>query len=124
MIYTSHYSNWRNFPKGALIIQVSASAPIHVNDNIGWAIPSWKTMVFPFKNGEITEEEYIHRYSKQLNSHEKLIISDMKRLEQWSIDGRDVMLCCFEKPPKFCHRAIFRDWLNQRGYNVDEFPYK
>lgn len=124
MIYTSYYSNWRNFPNRALIVQVSVSAPIRVNDSIEWAIPSWKNMVFPIKNQEITEEEYKRRYLEQLNSHEEIILKDMKKLERWSMGGRDVMLCCFEKPPKFCHRSILREWLNQRGYNIAEFPYK
>jgi len=32
-------------------------------------------------------------------------------LEQIS-QGRDIILCCYEKPEDFCHRKILADWLS------------
>jgi hypothetical protein len=36
--------------------------------------------------------------------------------------GPDVAICCFEKPPSFCHRQIVAHWLNhQLGVVVPEY---
>jgi len=34
-----------------------------------------------------------------------------------------VALCCFEKPGEFCHRRLVAEWLNDKGYKIEEFRF-
>lgn len=64
-------------------------------------------------------EEYLRLYRKTCN---ELDIPDfLKRLEELG-QGRDVALCCYEKPSDFCHRQILAEVLNERaGLGIIEF---
>ena len=45
----------------------------------------------------------------------------LRKLQEVS-GGRDIALCCFEKPDDFCHRHLLADWLNEKlNLGVEEF---
>ena len=35
----------------------------------------------------------------------------------------DIALVCYEKPGDFCHRHLVADWLNEAGYQCEEYKY-
>jgi hypothetical protein len=39
-----------------------------------------------------------------------------------SLVGEDIVLLCWEKPPKDCHRALVAEWLREAGFEVEEIP--
>lgn len=77
--------------------------------------PDWKTIVGPYRDGLITESEYIRRYHLLLdkrNPHQ--IVSEL---------GEDAILLCYENPTLFCHRHIVARWLTLNGYPTTEYEY-
>ncbi len=34
--------------------------------------------------------------------------------------GADAIICCWEKPDKFCHRQLVAEWFKEAGYNIKE----
>jgi hypothetical protein len=64
-----------------------------------------KNLVFDYKKGKITKEDYIEKYNKQLEKLDpKKVYEDLKE---------DAILLCWEAPGKFCHRQLVAKWLEQ-----------
>lgn len=70
------------------------------------AHPDWPRYVRRFRD-EVLSGLYPHD-----------IVSEILRIAE----GRDVLLCCFEKDPAQCHRSLVAEWLNRAGYHVGEWP--
>lgn len=65
--------------------------------------------------------EYEKRYKTEVLSIFKDISTLINRISYIS-GGKDVALCCYEKPSDFCHRHIVAKWLKeQTGIEVKEF---
>ena len=68
----------------------------------------------------LTDEEYIRMYREDVLR----LVSARVFIHQLEEAGRgkDVALCCFEKPGLFCHRHILAQWIKeQTGITVAEF---
>jgi hypothetical protein len=69
-------------------------------------------------SGACSHDEYLRRYDdilRHLNPQE--VISSIETIAR----GRDVALCCYEKPGDFCHRHLLSEWLRKNGYDVKEW---
>lgn len=113
MIYTSYYSNYRNFPKIAVLVQISRGIPkdAQCDFKINYFMPSYD-LLCDYKSRVISKAEYIYRFKKELlqipQDKLKCIINKLK-----SYEGKaDVILLCYEGKDKFCHRHIVADFLN------------
>ena len=107
-IYTSYFANYRNFPQGAQVIGVTRKPPAGI---INWyqLAPS-QQLLNEYKYGNLSEQEYSQRYLNelaQLNQEE--IVNRLLELEK---QFTNIVLCCYEKRGKFCHRNILAQWLN------------
>jgi hypothetical protein len=78
--------------------------------------PDWKTMVGPYKNGTLTENDYERLYTIQLNRLDPHTLFNQL--------GSDAVLVCYEPSNKFCHRHIVAKWLSSHGYHTEEFNGK
>lgn len=70
-----------------------------------------------------TEEEYVKMYHNDVlgKVNPTLFIKELERIS----GGKDVALCCYEKPTDFCHRHILAKWITRKtGIEVLEFDYK
>lgn len=65
------------------------------------------------------DEEYTKRYKAEILGvlNLDLFVNDLQKLS----NGKDVALCCFEKPSEFCHRQLLAQFMNKHGYDVKEF---
>lgn len=65
------------------------------------------------------DEEYTKRYKAEILGVLNLdrFVNDLQRLS----NGKNVALCCFEKPSEFCHRQLLAQFMNEHGYDVKEF---
>lgn len=41
-----------------------------------------------------------------------------------NVNGKDIALICYEKPSDFCHRHLVSEWLNQNGFQCEEWRSK
>lgn len=127
MLYTSYYGNPHLDPDKAFLVRISNSAPggFPLNFVFQEAIPSWETIVGPYKDGTITENDFVIRYRRQINSKTftVLLALDTIREQAKGLGFQDIVFLCYEKPGRFCHRRIFAEWLQEKtGETVEEYP--
>lgn len=118
-IYTSYFGNAKALAKaGVMIVSVARWQPRYLS------VPASMLDVAPtpWMMKEATREQYLESYQRilsQLNAE-----NFIKRLETLS-GGRDVALCCYEKPGEFCHRRLLADFLSLKtGIEIEEFGPK
>lgn len=72
--------------------------------------PTWD-MVMGHKNGTISDEEYIKRYVVLMR--ESLKNNRSRWLEVMNMER--VVLCCYCRKDKFCHRVLLAKMLEKNG---------
>ena len=72
-------------------------------------------------SGACSHEEYLRKYDEILSRlNPKHVVDAIVTMSR----GRDVALCCYEKPGDFCHRHLLAEWLNKNGFEVKEWEPK
>lgn len=98
------------------LVQVANSVPKGFRPDTGLysAIPDWRTIVAPFKDGFIDADEYRIRYRRQLDGRKESIRREMETVTALaSRAGKEPVLVCYEKTGDFCHRHILAGWLKE-----------
>lgn len=119
-IYTSYFGNAKKLHEAKIeMVNIARYKPRYFS---GFSIPSVAPLPFMLKD-DMTVEEYVVHYNKlvlmPLN-----IEKFLQTLESLS-GGKDVALCCYEKPGQFCHRHLLAEWLNKKGgLDIKEFGVK
>ena len=115
-IYTSYFGNLKRLMKAGLVpIGISQFPPkFFYGSSVKELAPE------PYLLGkDITPEQYVKIFNSRILG--RLKQGDVvKKIEKLAM-GRDVALLCFEKDPEGCHRTLVANWLNEAGYNVEEF---
>lgn len=118
-IYTTYYANIKNLPEDMVVVPVSLVVPDQRYRSMRYygLVPTWDMLVKIHKDHGV--EDYTKYYKElilgRLDPHR--VYNDLERMS----GGRDVALCCFEGPNKFCHRHIIAEWLTYSGYSVGEW---
>ena len=116
MIYTSYYANYKAY-SGFYRIGISRKTPNNATDiSLKFLAPD-SSLLYDYKNGSIGEEEYARRY---LSSLEELHDNEtLDKFTHYLINhSMDVVLLCYERPDKLCHRHLLADYLN-RHYGLE-----
>lgn len=117
MLYTSYFA--KKLPSDCIRIAVSNSKPDTVHLRWKTVLPSWE-IVEKHKNGLISDMEYIENYLKNLNQDKDRILAEINGIQQKYHD-QDVILLCWERNGKFCHRHILSYFLNNNGIGISEY---
>lgn len=113
-IYTSYFGNLQKIQRAGIVpISVSLWPPKWYS---GLRMPELAPEKL-FINWP--EQHYKPKYQEKLD---KLNAKEvLKKIIQLS-GGKDVAICCYEKPNEFCHRQMIADWLrSETGEPVEEF---
>ena len=119
-IFTSYFSNSRILKEaGVRIVSIARYAPRFMDKR---DILAEKKELAPKANMlKMSDEEYKPLFKGILEKLDpELVIAELKALAK----GGPIAMCCFEKPPQFCHRSMVADWLNKHGLDVKEFAHK
>lgn len=116
-IFTSYFGNSRKLKEaGIKIICVAIGKPRFIA-----GIPQMLN-VCPTRymvSGPCSREEYLKLYDRILASQDANQV--VEQIEMLS-GGKDVALCCYEKPGDFCHRHILAKWITENtGIEITEF---
>lgn len=114
-IYTSYFANIRSLAtEGITPISIARYSPRWFNGARFTSLAPTGYML----SEACSRENYLKGYESILNN---LNAADVVREIEAISKGRDVALCCYEKPGDFCHRHLLSEWLRKNGYNVDEW---
>ena len=116
-IFTSYFGNSRKLKEaGIKIICVAIGKPRFIA-----GIPQMLN-VCPTRymvSGPCSHDEYLKLYDRILASQDANQV--VKQIEMLS-GGKDVALCCYEKPGDCCHRHILAKWITENtGIEITEF---
>ena len=118
-IYTSYFANLKNLEKEDIFpIGICCYPPKWFNGpNLGAIAPTPDIL----EKCKSSHAEYEKRFKAEVLSIFKDINILINRISYIS-GGKDVALCCYEKPSDFCHRHIVAKWFEeQTGIEVKEF---
>ena len=115
-IYTSYFANSRKLNEADIkIICVAIGRPRFIKAPQMLNVCPTRYMV----SGPCSREEYLKLYDQILSEQDAHQV--VKQIESLS-GGKDVALCCYEKPGDFCHRHILAKWITDNtGIDVKEF---
>ena len=123
MIYTSYYANVKKLNSDEYVfVGISATVPDDVKClHYKKLAPSYNNLM-SYKNGECTFEEYKERYIKETLSSliPITVISEIKRLLGEEATNKHIVLLCFEKDARYCHKSIVAGWLANGGITIQE----
>lgn len=122
-IYTSYFAKTKQLvDAGIMPIGIAQIPPTFFKyPNMGCVAPS-KDILFEYKS-ILDKERYITRYKEEILPCIKNIQVFIDSLESLS-DGKDVALCCYEKPGDFCHRHLLADYLNEQSdLDIQEYNF-
>lgn len=116
VIYTSYFGNMKKLSaNGVLPICVALYKPRFFTGVQLQNVAPTRYMLSP----ACSEQEYIKLYNgilSRLNAFQ--VLNQIKTLS----GGRNIALCCYEKPDDFCHRHILAQWLSKEtGTPITEF---
>lgn len=122
-IYTSYYGYLKNIPNNFLPVSISRRKPNGVNMISFPFLAPTATLLSDFKrmsNKSVEEAKkmYTSVFKQQLSQLNcNAVYQMLKSVSQ----GKDIVLCCYEKPDDFCHRHLVAEWFNDNEYEVSEF---
>jgi len=113
MILTSYFANHRNFIPERKKVSISRITPSWFEaDEIALELAPSKKLLFDYKEGGVSEEEYIRRYKEET-------LSKLNPFEIAQKYNNSIFLC-YEKTGDFCHRHIVSEWLEENELLIEE----
>ncbi len=112
-IFTGYFAKGKNYKENGLFtISVSKGKPKFFNPDHSYSpfMPTWE-MVKMY----CSESEYFLSNLRTLNAKEV-----QKHFETIS-KGKDIVLLCYEKNPKECHRSYISNWFKRNGIECNEY---
>lgn len=123
-IYTSYFPKVNKLrERGIYPVAICQIPPTWFDGpNLASLAPS-KDILFEYKANP-DEKRYLYRYVEEIlcafRFHPEMITQALERMS----GGKDVALCCYEKPSDFCHRHLLANWLNEKlGINITEYVF-
>ena len=118
-LYTSYFANAKALAKAnVMVIGIALYPPRWYNG------PSLKEVAPTYSILKMTssDEEYTRRYKAEIlcRMNIQAFLAQVQKLS----NGRDVALCCYEKPEEFCHRHLLAEHLRANGVQIEEFVPK
>lgn len=133
-IYTSYFANLQNLLDAEIYpVAICWKVPdfFSVYPNIESVAPSTSILI-EYKKSDGTEkdkERYKQRYYDEIlcayRFHPEYLTGLLESFSE-AERGKDIAMCCYERPEDFCHRHLLADWFNERsevtGHFIEEYP--
>ena len=122
MIYTSYFGKLKSLPKNIVPVAICGSLPEWYHG--AWykkLAPTWKI----WKHWNETHDKIRYRETyfpvvlAKLN--QDTVVQELNEFIRNYPLGTEIALICYEKPEDFCHRHLVAEWLQEAGYQVQEY---
>ena len=114
---TSYFAMMRHFPSDFEPIAICAKVPSWYHGQVYKKVaPSFDILMEYKRTGN--EETYTKTYTEFLQTlNVEEIVNDLRTLS----NGKEIVMLCYEKSSDFCHRHLLSKWLNDNGYDCEEW---
>lgn len=123
-IYTSYFAKVKELEENGIVPIGIAQIPpsFFTGPNFACVAPT-KSILFEQKANP-DNDRYTRRYLNEvlvILKDPQVLIDGLEKVAH----GKDVALCCFEKPNDFCHRHILAKFLNEKlNLDIEEYQFK
>lgn len=118
MIYTSYYARMRSIPKDIVPVAISLYRPDYYVGEACQILAPTPSILRQYKATHDEEQFTSEFYECVLHSLNPQYIEELLYSKS---NGNDVVLLCYERSDKFCHRHLVADWFNANGITCTEF---
>lgn len=125
-IYTGYYAQMKKYVQADLVpVSIAYLMPVWYMGETCFELAPPRQLLKKYKDGILTPEGYTEEYKVFLDNEVKWS-KVLKKLRGISSKhkGKDLVLCCYEKPEDFCHRHILAEYLTDTGIDVQEWVVK
>lgn len=105
-IYTSYFANLKNIPENSTVISIARSQPQGTNLPEFKAFAPSAELLFDYKQGKVSIEEYETQYLAQLKALPNLSEIEEHLAQYTKNQDKNLVFLCWEAPGKFCHRHL------------------
>ncbi len=115
-IYTGYFAQVKNYRKAGLkTIAVCLNVPWYYKGDRLLSLAPMPYMMDKSMSDEVFNKEYSKKVLGVLKQAQ--VYADLEQIS----DGKDVVLLCYEKLQEECHRGNIAIWMNEAGFDVQEF---
>lgn len=118
-IFTSNFSKAKSLDTSRyLVVAISRYVPKGYSGVRELRFAPSRQLLMSYKKG-LSTDIYTQLFFNELRNKESVysVFKDLARLS----NGRDIVLCCYEKPGDFCHRRLIADFvLSNWNYEIKE----
>lgn len=120
-IYTGYFAKMKKYKEAGLVpVSIAWGTPVWYEGETCFEVAPTYKILKGYKDGTISEQEYEKLYLQHLSSVDwTAVINKLYDISD-KYDGKDLVLCCYEKSLDFCHRHILSDFLNNHGLKIEE----
>ena len=120
-IYTGYYAKMKKYKELGLIpVSIAFATPIWYEGEICFELAPPCKLISGYKNGIISKDDYAKKYKNFLKTVNWAEVIEKLYSISDKYDGKDLVLCCYEKSSDFCHRHILAEYLTKSGMKVKE----
>lgn len=118
MIYTGYFARTKIYENAGLVpISISRWSPKWFNGEKCTSLAPSPDLLNRYKEGTASIQDYESEFLAMLNT------IDVRNIVENLARGRDIVLCCYEKPTDFCHRHLIAKYLNDKyDMDIQEYP--
>ena len=122
MIYTSYFGKLKSLPKNIVPVAICGGLPEWYHG--AWykkLAPTWK--IWKHQNETHDEVRYRETYFPTVLAklNQDTVVEELNEFIRNYPLGTEIALICYEKPEDFCHRHLVAEWLQEAGYQVQEY---
>lgn len=118
-IFTSNFAKAKSLDHSKyLVVAISRYVPKGYSGVRELRFAPSRQLLMSYKKG-LSTDIYTQLFFNELRNKESVysVFKDLARLS----NGRDIVLCCYEKPGDFCHRRLIADFvLSNWNYEIKE----
>ena len=126
MIYTSYFAKLKSLPNNIIPISICGKAPDWYKGLQYKKLAPKYDFFMKWKENH-DNDYYIKCFNEQVLDKLDIltVVRDLIDLTSAneSIVGKNFCLICYEKPSDFCHRHLVADWLNENGFECEEYKF-
>lgn len=118
MIYTGYFEMVDDYLReGLVLVSIAGRIPEWFQGVKYPKLAPLKSWWTEWKEKGFSESWYIKQYQETVLG--KLIVEDV--MKDFQSLGNRIILLCYEKPGKFCHRHLVSAWFRKQGVEVNEY---